>query len=301
MTTEFAYISGYLDGDGCLYAGTTIQKPKNITVFEYNIQVLSVERENLSSFEKYGGFVRQKFQRPCHKIPFVWCLKDCANFLPQILPYLVDKQIQCKYLIEICKSIKESNYQSCEQQTFEHRIKLVNECRKNKMSDLVTEKLINKIKYTKPSIEPTEQDFAYLAGLIEAEGTFRIKSWKPSNKPNKVYNSSLEIGNTRYPIFPWLMDRFGGNISFVHKKRNKRAVAIWSLQSKSLYNILDRIHFFLRTRKKEVCELLMEFNKTILKNGGDRNSHAFKERMKSIIAKRDLIIEEVHKLNKKGV
>ena len=169
------------------------------------------------------------------------------------------------------------------------------------MRDFVTEELINKIKSTKPSIIPTDQDFAYLAGLIEAEGTFRIKSWKPSDKPNKVYNTSLEIGNTRYPIFPWLMDRFGGNISFVHIKRNKRAVAIWSLQSKSLLIILNRIYVFLRTRKKQVCEQLIEFNKTIIPNGGDRHSNAFKERMEAVISKRELIVEEVHKLNKKGV
>ena len=169
------------------------------------------------------------------------------------------------------------------------------------MSDFVTKEKIDKIKGVSPSITPTDEDFAYLAGLIEAEGTFRIKSWKPSNKPNKVYNASLEIGNTRYPIFPWLMDRFGGNISFSHPKRNKRACAIWSIQSRSLEEILNKIYPFLRTRKKKVCEKLIEFNKTILPNGGDRHSETFKKRMDAIIAKRDLIIEEVHHLNKKGV
>lgn len=169
------------------------------------------------------------------------------------------------------------------------------------MSDLVTKEKIEKIKVVKPSIIPTDADFAYLAGLIEAEGTFRIKSWKPKNRPNKVYNTSLEIGNTRYPIFPWLMDRFGGNISFTEKKTGRRAVAIWSLQSASLIKIVEKIHPFLRTRKKKVCELLMEFDKTILNNGGDRHSLAFKERISAVLAKRESIIEEVHKLNKKGV
>lgn len=169
------------------------------------------------------------------------------------------------------------------------------------MSDLVTKESIEKIKDVKPSIIPSNADFAYLAGLIESEGTFRIKSWKPKNRPNKVYNTSLEIGNTRYPIFPWLMDRFGGNISFMEKKATKRAVAIWSLQSASLFNIVEKIYPFLRTRKKKVCELLMEFDKTLLNNGGDRHSLAFKERMAAVLVKRESIIEEIHKLNKKGV
>ena len=301
MTTEFSYLAGYLDGDGCMYCGTTIQKPKNITVFEYSIQVCCVERENLFSFEKHGGYVRQKEQRPKHKIPYVWVLKDCYKFASNVLPYLLDKPVQCKCLIDLFESIRGSNYQTCKNKTLDHRYNIIDICRRNKVSDLVTKENIDKIKCLKPSIEPKDTDFAYLAGLIEAEGTFRIKSWKPSNKPNKVYNASLEIGNTRYPIFTWLIDRFGRNISFIHKKGNKRACAIWSLQSKSLYNILDRIHLFLRTRKKLVCEQLIEFNKTILVNGGDRHSDAFKERMIAIISKRDSIIDEVHKLNKKGV
>jgi hypothetical protein len=301
MTTEFAYMAGYIDGDGCLYIGTYDQKPKNITVFEYSIQILSVDRENLINFQKHGGIVRQKAQRPNQKIPYFWCLKNCAVLASHIFPYLIDKQFQCKCLIEIIKSVKGTNYQAVGQQTFNYRKNLIDMCRRNKVTDLVTEELINKLRLTKPSIIPTSEDFAYLAGLIESEGTFRIKSWKPPKKPNNVFATSLEIGNTRYPIFPWLMDRFGGNLSFRHKNRNKRAVAIWSIQAKSLSLIIKRIHVFLRGRKKGVCEQIMEFNETILPNGGDRHSKAFKERMNDVVSKRELIIDEIHKLNKKGV
>jgi len=157
------------------------------------------------------------------------------------------------------------------------------------MRDFVTEELINKIKSTKPSIIPTDQDFAYLAGLIEAEGTFRIKSWKPPDKPNKVYHTSLEIGNTRYPIFPWLMDRFGGNISFVHIKRNKRAVAIWSLQSKSLLIILNRILcFFSGLEKKQVCELAYRIQQNYYPLMEEIDiPMRLKERMEAVISKRE--------------
>ena len=301
MSTEFAYLAGYIDGDGCFYLGTTIQKPKNIIVFEYSVQILSAEKENLDSFLPYGGYIMEKPQRKGHKIPYCWTLKSCEDFCTNIVDFLIDKKFQCIDTLLLIQTIRQSNFQKYEEQTYRHRVQIINNNRRNKMSDLVTKENIEKIKDVKPSITPSDVDFAYLAGLIEAEGTFRIKSWKPKNRPNKVYNTSLEIGNTRYPIFPWLMDRFGGNISLSEKKTRKRAVAIWSLQSASLLNIVEKIYPFLRTRKKKVCELLMEFNKTLLSNGGDRHSLVFKERMKAVLVKRETIIEEVHKLNKKGV
>lgn len=300
MTIEYAYLSGYLDGDGCFYLGKYFQKKTSISVFEYSIQVLSVEKANLHNFYKYGGTIRKKPKKERHKQPFIWVLKSCESFAISVQPFLIDKNIQCNLLLQLIASVRKSNFQPYGRQTYNHRLNLINQCRENKMKDLVTKELIDKLKVRKSSISPTSENFAYLAGLIESEGCLRIKSWKPLNKPNKVHNISLEIGNTRYPIFPWLIDRFGGNISFSHTKRNKRAVAIWSLQSASLNYILLEIHSFLRTRKKEVCELLIEFQKTVLPNGGDRHSQAFKEKMACIISKREKIITKIHKLNKKG-
>lgn len=298
MFYEFPYFAGYIDGDGCLYMGTTRQRCT--LIFEYSIQILSVEKENLENFIKHGGYIRKKAKRPRHKVPYVYILKNCYEFLKKINEFLVDKKGQASFMIEFIESIRVTNFQSPSETVINHRKNLIQQNRSEKVSNFVTKELIDSIKHIKPSIIPTESDFAYLAGFIEAEGTFRIKSWKPKNKPNKVYNASLEIGNTRFPIFPWLMDRFGGNISLVPKKGTKRACAIWSLQSDALANILPNLYTHLRTRKKLVCEQLIEFTKTILPNGGDRHSTTFKERMEAVLTKREKIIEAVHLLNKKG-
>lgn len=300
MIKEFSYLAGYLDGDGCFYMGTTNQKPKNILIFEYNIQIVSVEMPNLENFLKHGGFIRKKHRRVNHKTPYFFCMKKCKDFIYNIYPYLIDKKEQAFYMIELIKSIESSNYQSPSEQVINHRFFLIHKNREEKMSQFITKEKIDFIKNIKPSIKPSESDFAYLSGFIEAEGTFRIKKWKPKNKPNYVYNISLEIGNTRFPIFSWLMDRFGGNISFIPPKKTKRAAAIWSLQSDSLADILPILYNHLRTRKKHVCEQLIEFTKTVLPNGGDRHSAEFKIRMDAVIQKREQIVETVHQLNKKG-
>lgn len=301
MKNEFSYIAGYIDGDGCLYMGTSIQKTKEIIVFEYSIQILCVEVDNLKSFVKYGGYIRKKAQRPNQKIPYVYVLKNCCKLLKEVYPFLIDKKIQAGLLVKLIESVRSTNFQKVSENIFKHRFELIKQSRENKMSDFVTKESIESIKNTRPSIHATEADLAYLAGFIEAEGCFRIKSWKPRNKPNRVYNISLEIGNTRYPVFPWLMDRFGGSISFIEKKERKRASATWSIQSESLAKILNFIHPYLRTRKKLVCEHLVEFCKTVLPNGGDRHSDDFNNHMIAVIAKREDLIQKIHVLNKKGV
>lgn len=303
MTIEYAYLAGYIDGDGCFYIGKTIQKrdsKKIIYVFEYSIQILSVEEDNLHNFSKYGGFVRKMPKKERHKQPFLWTLKKCESFALSIQEFIVDKKVQCDLLLQLIASVHKSKFQPYGLQTYNHRINLINKCRENKNSDLVTKELIDKLKVTKCCISPTTEDFAYLSGLIEAEGCFTVKIGKPPKKPNKVYGIRLEIGNTRYPIFRWLTDRFGGSLSFSHEKQGRRAVCSWALSCTMLYRVLLEIHCFLRNRKKKVCDLLIEFQKTILPNGGDRHSRNFKEKMICIIAKREKIISEIHKLNKKG-
>lgn len=168
------------------------------------------------------------------------------------------------------------------------------------MDSFVTRENIEALKGTRSLLTPREENWAYLAGLIDAEGCFRVKKWTPKGKPNPVYAISLEIGNTKFPIFPWLMERLGGNISFIEAKHRKRCSAIWSLSAEALYKVLPNIIPFLRS-KREVAEALMEFSQTIIPNGGDRHSVEFNRRYADILSKREEIVARVHKLNAKGV
>lgn len=81
------YAAGYIDGDGCIYLGKTNQKPKNITVYEYSVQVISVKRRVLDHFqETWGGFVRKKPIKARHKDAYCWTIKGriAAYFIQDI-------------------------------------------------------------------------------------------------------------------------------------------------------------------------------------------------------------------------
>jgi len=298
-----AYAAGYIDGDGCIYLGKTIQKPKMIAVYEYNVQVVSVKRPILDQFKSiWGGSVRKKPFKENHKDAFCWTIKGriSAYFIQAIQLYLVDKREQAWMLLIFSTLIHHNKFNLVEPATVNEREKLIKDIRKEKhMNNHVTKEAIEALKDKQYTVTPIETDYPYLAGLIDSEGCFRIKTWKPKNRPNHVYNITVEIGNTKLPILPWLVERFGGSVVFIPAKANKKASATWTLSAAALYKILPKIRPFL-SNKQEVCDKLIEFQQTILPNGGDRHSELFRALFEKRREIRERIIEEVHKFNLKG-
>lgn len=74
---------------------------------------------------------------------------------------------------------------------------------------------------------------------------------------------------------------------------------MWRISGKALSKILSKICPFLKY-KQPVCEKLMEFYKTTLSNGGDRQSKAFKQSYAKVLTRRADIKNQVHLLNAKG-
>ncbi len=302
-TNLLPYAAGYIDGDGCFYIGKTTQKPKIITVYEYSIQTVSVKKPVLDLLaEIFGGFVRKKPYKVKHRDAFCWTIKGqfSVQLAEQIMPFLVDKNIQCKLFLQFAKLIYCNKFRTVDTSIINQRNDLISQIRwERHMNNLITREDIEALKHRKCIITPSSIDYPYLAGLIDSEGCFRIKKWKPKNRPNEVYNITVEIGNTKLPVLPWLVERFGGSVVFIAAKANKKASATWTLSAAALYEILPKIRPFLIS-KKEVCDMLIEFQKTILPNGGDRHSELFRALFEKRREVREQIIREVHQFNLKG-
>lgn len=299
-----AYTAGYIDGDGCLYVGKTVQKPKMISVYEYSIQIVSVKRGVLDTFQtEFGGYIRTKPFKEGHRDAYCLTVKgrDALALAENIIPYLVEKVDQCKMFVQFSNLIKRNDFKPVSKELIDSREELINSIREDKhIMNLITREAIEALKDQKLTVTPVDKDYAYLAGLIDSEGCFRIKKWKPKNRPNDVYSICVEIGNTKLPIMPFLIKRFGGSVNFIPEKPNKRASAIWTLSAAALFEILPKIRPIL-TSKKEVCDKLIEFQETILPNGGDRNSELFRALFEKRREVRERIIKEVHEFNLKGL
>lgn len=302
-TKIFAYAAGYIDGDGCIYGGQWMNRPDNIICYEYNLQISSVKIESLNFFkENFGGTIQSKPKRKhCRQI-YCWKItgKPSLNLAINIHHFLTDKKMQCWQYIELANSISPNCGKKITNEMHNIRNNFMAELKKDKHEKYhVTNEIIERIKDV-DTVAPQEDDWAYLAGLIDSEGCFRIKKWKPKNKPNYVYAIALEIGNTRYPMFEFLMGKFGGHITYVPRKNNQSTSAIWSISSFTLSQALPKIIPYLII-KKAAAEKLVEFYNTTIPNGGDRHSEKFKKLYEEKLAQREIIVDEIHKLNLKGL
>lgn len=299
---DLAYAAGYIDGDGCLYIGRT--ETKKCLVYEYNVQVCSINPNIINWFkEKFGGATRTKERRINQKTPYVWTIKtrDAINLVMNIQPYLIAKHRESHYWIELALHIDQNGFKRVCKEGIEHRDTVIHKKRMMAIEDLVERNYVtNQWKNIHPSLTACEEEYAYLAGLIDAEGCLRIKHYSRKNRPNKVYNTCLEIGNTNKNFFSWLLMHFGGSVYFVKStKPNKKNSATWILQAKALARILPKIIPYLKY-KRPVAIKLIEFFDTTLPNGGDRHSEFFKQRYQTIMAQREKLVSEIHVLNAKG-
>ena len=289
--TDLAYAAGYIDGDGCFYIGKSLRK------FISHLIVISTDKEILLWFKKLfrGNISSAKIVNATHKpvYHFNQKKKDGTIFTKNIIHYLVEKQEEAKLFIAFSESTDVQ-----ERMSFIEKMKSIKH-----FTNLVSKDHKSEFEAIRSAIIPTKEDFAYLAGFIDAECSLGIIKDKAKNKPNHTYKIMLQCNNTKHPIFKWLLQRFGGTINFIDRKihnSDHRNQLHWRISSAALANILTEIHPFLKY-KKPVCEELIKFTKTVLPNGGARHTEKFRSHYSKILEERECIVHKVHLLNLKGI
>lgn len=297
IQTDYAYYAGYIDGDGCFSIGRHKQRGRLSPKFPMGIYITSVNKEVLEKAkELFGGSITKKtFTPKGHKQLYSYVLRKIKAIpLTNILTnYLIEKTEEAYCFLDFgrtdCPKTKNS---------------ILSEMRLLKNArNLVSSKYVQKFELTKNTIIPTVNDFAYFAGFIDAECSFGIQKYKPKNRPNFVYKIILHYNDTKTPVFEWLLQRFGGHVNFIDRKKygkNIKNQLTWRLSGKALSKILKEIHPFLK-HKKPACEELIKFYETTLPNGGARHTEAFRKAYSAIIEEREKIVSRVHKLNLKGI
>jgi len=296
-----AYTAGYTDGDGCFHIRKQIRPSTGRPKYLCNFIISSTDSDVIEFFSKtFAGLRRlsntqeknEKFKPQYH---FIGRGKKSLKITEQILPFLVEKRQEAEIFIKFINS------NSIEEKDV--LMTLLKYVKKNCNLIKCTDKkfLYDSIK----PIFPVESDFAYLAGLIDAECSLGIFRYTNKNKPNFLYKILLQCGNTKLPLFKWVLERFGGQVHFVERRSKNpdhRDFLTWRLSSKSLAQLLPRVLPYLR-HKKPVCEELIRFYETTipLEGAPSRNSPKFKEFYAPVLEERDRIFHKVHLLNLKGI
>lgn len=293
--TDLAYAAGYTDGDGCFHVGK--YRSENRIRYSRIFIINSTELENVQWFQRtFGGTISSKKGRKSnHKTIYRYTLKgNQFAELKNIGSFLNEKIHEYVLFEQFGNPLFEKD-----------RDKIIEEMNFiKKHFNLVEIKLKNTFESLRNTIQPTKEDFAYLAGFVDAECCINVQRAVPKNRPNPTYKIQLQCNNSKSPTFKWISERFGGQFHFIDRNRfpNNRNQMTWRISSASLYPILESIFPFLK-HKKAVCEELIKFYQTTFKRFGQpspRSPH-FAAFYRPILEEREAIFHKIQSLNKKGI
>jgi hypothetical protein len=113
------------------------------------------------------------------------------------------------------------------------------------------------------------EKLAYLAGIIDGEGSIML--WKSEISPKKrgQFNLRVNVSTTDKCLMNWLYENFGGTIYELNapSRKNKphwKQQYIWQVNRPDILKFLKNIYPFL-VIKKERCEVAIRFRETFEK------------------------------------
>lgn len=251
---ELAYTAGYIDGDGCFYIGEIKTSP----FFQDTFSIISTHIDNIEWFKnRFDGNIQTKVSRQKNRVPsyhFVFNKKGYED-LENILPFLIEKRQECEIFLKFRNPIYKED-----RNAFVKAMKIL----KND-THLIPCSIKDKIESIRNTITPTEKDFAYLAGFIDAECSLDINRTIQKRGINYTYRAQLQCNNTKAPFFFWASQRFGGQFHFLDKShiKNCRNQMLWRIANLQIDPVLQGIHPFL-VHKKPMCEQMIKLRQKVI-------------------------------------
>ena len=137
-----------------------------------------------------------------------------------------------------------------------------------------------------------ENDLAYLAGLIDGEGSISLSV--RSDKTNRAWiGIRVAIGMTDEPVIRWLAATFGGSVS--HRTRRDprwRDVFIWTISQQQAAALLKEVRPFLRVKYRQADVVMLV--------AADLKYHRWNPVTERVIEGRQLAVKMMHELNRRG-
>lgn len=105
-------------------------------------------------------------------------------------------------------------------------------------------------------VDLSDTDRAYAAGLIDGEGSIRITSrgkYGGTTFRHGQYTLMVEMVNTDKGMVDWMVERFGGTVSYTAESVafNRKAKWHWRVASNKALYVLDAIWPYIRTKRKQ--------------------------------------------------
>ena len=140
------------------------------------------------------------------------------------------------------------------------------------------------------------EKLAYLAGIIDGEGSIMI--WKSNIDPKRrgQFNLRVNVSSTDKCLVEWLYENFGGRFSEMNSpsrviRTNWKKQYIWEVNRPDILKFLSDIYEFLII-KKERCQIAIQFRETFSKRERNLSKETFDIRLK--------LYEKIKHLNSRG-
>ena len=239
------HLAGLLDGDGSLGIHPHPHK-ENYINYDVTLEASTTHLPTVKRLkEVFGGqFYTTQDKRPNRKPNHHWYVSTSEHqlsILKQVTPLLKLKQAQGETLIEFLE-LGGKKYQNPEA--------------RKKLADYVAQRndFFMPVYRTHKDVvtaQADKDDYQYLAGILDAEGTVSLYESKRSFDPK------IQLANTDMRVFDFVLDRFGGSVSSA--RREHREQGNWVLPTKFLENTLLAILPYMVTKHEQVLLLLEWF------------------------------------------
>jgi len=103
---------------------------------------------------------------------------------------------------------------------------------------------------------PSKQNWAYLAGLVDADGHITLRF----DKRRCFVSPVVAVTNTDVPLLFWLKETFGGHVYVGKQRRNPKhsPLCVWSITGQPAVNMAMILRHYLRIKNAQ-AELLLAY------------------------------------------
>ena len=140
-----------------------------------------------------------------------------------------------------------------------------------------------------------ERTKAYMAGAMDAEGTFCITSCIHNTLGHKLYDPIIRYRNTFKNVFKWIVSNFGGTV-YYHKPGGLSKLDSWDWSTDSYKHSESFISLILPylVLKKDEAKILLEFYSLYRKQVPEKRQKLYEDL--KLAKKRDSVTTEMQDL-----
>ena len=156
-------------------------------------------------------------------------------------------------------------------------------------------------RYTYIPKEYTIAQIAYLAGIIDGEGSIYIGNFS-CNPKTKVpyYQTNIQVTNTDKPLIDWLSDTFGGLVSKrtakQHASNSRKTAYMWTVSGDRVTHLSQLILPYLIVKTRQ-CEIMIKMRATFTPNHCKKGQQGIQPHSVELMTLRQSLMDEMRSLH----